>query len=237
MARRERGAALVLVVLTMSALAAIGLGLVMSASLERLAMANVEDAVHLVNAADAALELTVAELDAAADWNEVLSGARRSSRVDGPPGPRVVPGGAELDLAVRTHELTCGRPSACTDAQVAAFASERPWGANNPRWRLFLHEMLAAGAGLPRRAPPVYVIAWIGDDGGEVDGDPTRDGAGPGEEGRYIVRARAEVYGPGGSRRTVEAELARVCQPAGGALQCLPGVRVSAWRAVGALAP
>jgi hypothetical protein len=231
----ERGVALVLVLLGMTMLAAIGLGLSLTSSLARVSAANHDDALALMNAAEAGLELAARELALVA-IDDVLSGKVSSPMVDGVPGPRVVAPDVTIDLQVLTHQLTCGRVVPCTDAQVQQATAERPWGVNNPRWRLFVHTALHPPA-LPRAAPPLYIVVWIGDDAREDDGDPAADGAGEAQEGRYIVRARAEAFGPRGGRRAIEAELARLCasEPAGDV--CVPGVRVHSWRAVSALVP
>jgi type II secretory pathway pseudopilin PulG len=136
-AASSRGMALIVTLLAMALFSTLAGGLVLSSVLERSVAANQEEATELANAADSALELAALELGAIADWNEVLAGARTSARVDGAPGVRVLPGGA-IDLVLLTNELTCGRVTLCTDAQVRTATLDRPWGANNPRWRLFL---------------------------------------------------------------------------------------------------
>ena len=104
---------------------------------------------------------------------------------------------------------------------------ERPWGANNPRWELFVFGRLETFAVAPRPLPPAYVIVWLGDDAHEVDGNRLVDGGGPGGEGRDILRARAEAFTAGGARRAIEADLIRQ-----GA-----GIRVQSWRLVGSTFP
>jgi hypothetical protein len=228
----QRGLALVLTLLAMALFATLGATLVLSTSFGRLVETNYEDAVNLANASDAALELAVRELAAIADWNDVLSGVRVSRLVDGGPGRRVLADGVEIDLAALTNELTCGRLGWCSDAQVRATTLERPWGANNPRWRLFLHVPLPPGPRMPRVAHSIYVVVWIGDDAREIDGNSENDDEGAGEEGRYLVRARAEAFGVRGGRHSIEAELARMCSVEGEVESCRPGVRVHAWRSV-----
>ena len=77
-------------------------------------------------------------------------------------------GGETIDLTSLTNELTCGLRTACTDADRSAQTVDRPWGANNPQWRPFLHAPLPLST-LPRHLDP-YVIVWVGDDGRETDG-------------------------------------------------------------------
>lgn len=226
--RDERGIVLVLVLIAMSMLAAVGLALALGSSVSRFGAANHEESVALANAAESALELAARELGAL-PLDDVLNGTRSSSLVDGPPGHRSIAPGSAVDLVSLTSELTCGRRPACTTAQIRQITLERPWGANNPRWQLFVHRRLnAPPLAVPAAAP--YVIVWIGDDARETDEDPQRDGAGPGREGRYIVRARAEAFGVRGGRRVLEAELVRLCHDSPAGEVCLPGSRVQSWR-------
>jgi type II secretory pathway pseudopilin PulG len=224
----EDGVALLVALMAMSMLSVIGLALALSASTDRLAASNYSEATELANAAESALELAVRDLSSIPDWAGVLTGELQSTLVDGPSGGVRQPlPGVTVDLTARTNELTCGRRASCSDAAVRAAVAERPWGDNNPRWCPFLHAVLQSTT--PRRTTAAYVVVWIGDDGAEVDGNPLTDGGGPAGEGRYIVRAHAEAFGPGGGRHAIEAELERSCPAVDG---CLPGVRVQSWRTV-----
>lgn len=167
---------------------------------------------------------------AAEDWNAVLAGTVWAPFSDGTPdGVRVLDDGTRLDLMGETARLTCGRPLVCTDAQVRAVTRERPWGANNARWRLFVFGPVRTLAATWRFPPPLYLLVWIGDDGREVDGDAELDGV-SGQPGAGVVRVRARVIGAGGSRRDAEAELVRVCRPVVDGGPCQPGVRVHGLR-------
>lgn len=232
--RGESGVALIIVLLTMALLVAIASGLILSSTLTRLTAANHDETVLLANASETALELAARDLGMAHDWDALLAGTQTSALVDGPPGRRVVAPGLAIDLVQLTHRLTCGRDAPCSDAQVRAASLERPWGDNNPRWQLFVHQPLTVRP-LPLAPPPVYVVVWLGDDATETDGDPLVDGTGAGQEGRYIVRARAESFGPRGGRHAIDAELARVCRAEGEAEWCAPGIRVQSWRTAGSL--
>ena len=227
----EQGTALIAALLAISLFSALGLALSLSSAVDRMAAANHEDAVHLLNMAEAALELAARELGRIADWNAVLDGSVRSSIVDGPPsGTRRISADSVIDLTGLTNDLTCGRASACTDVTRMAVTSDRPWGANNPWWQPFLHGPLTVATN-PRHVEPAFVVVWLGDDGSEVDGSVLTDG-GTAAEGRYILRARAAAFAAGRAYRAVEAELARVCTPAASAETCLPGIRVQSWRVV-----
>ena len=218
----QRGIVLVIVLLSMTLLSAVGLGLMLSASVSRMSAANHDEAVALLNACESALELAFLDL-AASDLDDVLSGKLVSRFVDGAPGSRTIAPGLAIDLMVLTSQLTCGRTTACSTVQIAQNTSERPWGANNPRWQLFLHQPVAPPV-LPSPAPPIYAVVWIGDDAREDDDDPIADGAGEAQEGRYILRARAEAFGPRGGRQAIEAEI-------------VAGSGVQSWRAVSAQVP
>jgi hypothetical protein len=226
----ERGIALLVTLVAISLVSVIGMALVFSSSIDRLAASNHDEAVELLNLADAALELVSRDLAQIADWSSVLDGTERSPLVDGPSSAVRYPWpGLAVDLPRLTGELTCGN-AACSGASRQAVTIERPWGANNPVWQPFLHLRLALPT--PSRAHEAYVVVWLGDDGSEADGDPWRDGGGPDAEGRYILRARAEAFGRGGARRAIEAELARICTSDGSTDTCLPGVGVHGWRLV-----
>ena len=226
----DRGIALIVTLLAISLFTALGLGLSLASSAARLADHNHEDAVALLNAAESALELAARDLSAIADWNRVLDGSARSPAVDGVPGGiRTIPAGGSLDLTRLTNQVTCGSDTLCSDAQRASSTAERPWGADNPRWGLFMHTPLTA-LNNARLRQAVYIIVWIGDDAGETDGDPGVDGGSPGGEGRHVLRARAEAFGADGARRAIEAELVRFCRLEGVVEICMPGTRVRSWR-------
>jgi len=233
--RGDRGIALVITLLAISLFSALGLALALSSAVDRMAAAHQEDAAILLNAADAALELAARDIGAIADWHTIFAGTVRSTVVDGSPdGARRVSEDTTIDLTGLTNDLTCGRAGGCTDVNRTASSADRPWGANNPWWRPFLYGRLTALA-TPRTLTAPYVIVWLGDDGGEVDGDVMTDGGGPEGEGRYIVRARAAAFGAGHAYRAIEAELARVCTASAAGDVCLPGIRVQSWRAVAAV--
>jgi hypothetical protein len=212
--------ALLLTLLVVALLSAIGLGLLLATASERLTSANYLDSVEALNAADAALELAAHDLARIADWDRVLDGTIRSSLTDGGAGgPRNI-GGSAFNLTTLTNQLTCGRPTDCSDARVAVSTANRPWGTNNPRWQLFVHGPLRQFAPAPHPLADAYVVVWIGDDAREVDGNPLVDGGGAEGQGRDVVRAHAESFAAGGARRAIEADLVRQ----------EGGIRVQSWR-------
>lgn len=224
----ERGIAIILVILVTSFLSALGIGLILAVFMDRLANGNLSGSVSMLHAADAGIELAARDLARSADWDAVLSGAERSSFTDGPAaGVRAIPGGGVVDLSAATNWLNCGKATNCTQSQMNANSAERPWGANNPRWRLFAFGPMSNLTQLSRPAA-CYLAVWIADDVREQDGDPLADGP-PGSAGHGIVRVHAETFGVAGARRAIEAELARACR-AGSGPGCPAGIRVQSWQ-------
>lgn len=224
----QLGIALIMVILFTAFLSALGLGLILAVFMDRLATGNMNGSVAMLYAADAGIELAARDLGETDDWDEVLSGSRRSRFTDGAAGGvRGLPGGGAVDLTALTNRLNCARSSGCTAAQMNANSRERPWGINNPRWQLYAYGPLAQLAPL-LRPEPCYLAVWIADDGREEDGNPLSDAA-SGESGHGIVRVHAETFSLGGWSRAIEAELGRACRGEGvGA--CLPGIRVQSWQ-------
>jgi hypothetical protein len=212
----------------MAIVAAMGLGLALTTSLEPLAAASYEANRSVRLAAEAGVAVAVHELAGLADWNLVLIGVVRSSTLQ--QGDVVVdlPDGSRAGLDELTARATCGRPGACSDAERSAYVAARPWGPNNPRWRVFGHtrldRLIPRGDGLP----PAVVVVWVADDPAEVDGDPLADsGVDPAGEWRLggcVLAVRAEAFGPRFAHRTV---LGMVARPAPG---CGPGARLLSLR-------
>jgi hypothetical protein len=232
-----RGVALVLAILVTSFLTAIGLGLALMVMMDQLATGNMRGSVAMLYAADAAIELAARDLSQLGDWSAALRGDSRSTFSDGEPsGLRIIPGGGTLDLTEAANRLNCSRASPCTEAEMDANSRERPWGPNNARWRLYAYGPMSNIVQLARPAD-CYVLVWVADDGREADADPLADG-GEDEPGHGIVRLRAEAYGAAGTRRTVEAELARQClagPPGPGG--CRMGIRVQSWQELRQVVP
>ena len=224
----DRGIALIMVILVTAFLSALGIGLIMAVFMDRLAAGNLAGSVGIFYAAEAGIEIAAHHLAQVDDWNQVLAGAQQSGFADGPPGGvRGIPGGGGVDLTAATNQLNCGKSTDCTAAQMNANSRERPWGPNNPQWKLFVYGPMDRLTQLARPAP-CYLVVWIADDSREQDGDPLSDAV-EYASGHGIVRVHAEAYGVAGSRRAIEAELARIC-PAGEAEPCLPGIRVQSWQ-------
>ena len=220
---------MIMVILVTTFLSALGLGVLLAVFMDRLATGNIAGSVAMLYAADSAIEVAARDLAQVPDWDDALTGAHRSSFTDGIAGGlRDLPGGSVLDLTAATSQLNCGRSANCTPEQMDANSRERPWGRNNPRWQLFAYGPMSQFTELARPAG-CYLAVWIADDGREQDGDPLTDAADEDQPGHGIVRVYAEAFGAAGARRSIQAELSRVC-PAGEAGGCLPGIRVQSWQ-------
>jgi hypothetical protein len=182
----ERGAALVLTIIAVALLSALGVSMAMMINIETRISGQFAGAREVLYAADAAIEIAAQELVSVGDWNVVLAGAAVSAFVDGAP--------------VGQRALGDGRFISLSGATDLANAESRPWGPNNPQWRLFAFGRLGQA----------YVIAWVADDPAENDGDATRDGSGEANPGAGIVALRAEAFGLEGAHTVVEAAVRRL---------------------------
>jgi hypothetical protein len=103
---------------------------------------------------------------------------------------------------------------------------DRPWGPNNPRWKLYGYGRLSDLMPTASVNSQYYVVVMIGDDSSELDGDATRDGVTPCDgavpvkdagdppawscnPGTGVLELRAEAFGPGGAHTVVEMTIAR----------------------------
>jgi hypothetical protein len=135
--------------------------------------------------------------------------------------------GAMVDLVKATNRLNCPQvfppPSTtCTAAQMDQVTEDRPWGANNPRWRLYARGPLGLLVPGSPADTQLQIAVWLSDDAAETDGDPARDGLDESNPGAGIIQVRAAALGSAGAHRVVEATVARA-----GA-----SVRILSWRQV-----
>jgi hypothetical protein len=205
-ARGEDGVALLTVLLMTTLALALGGGLMVVAVTEARIAGHYRDGLQAMYAADALIERLVAELHDAEDVSAVLSAPLTSTFNDGAAGDLRIVHETTINLTELTEVQRCGRASGCSDAAIRAPTAERPWGANNPRWRLYAWGWMRHAIGAAE-APAVYLVAWVGDDPAERDGDPLLDGSGEGR-GRVAVRVRA--FGAHGTQRELEAIIAGV---------------------------
>lgn len=216
----EQGIALVVVLALTGLLAAATAAVIVVSSTDVRIASGFRWGRQLEHAAEAGLHRALVDLKLLPDWTTVLSGATRSSFVDGAPsGVRSVPGGAFIDIDLEVALASCGRVPPCSDADRSAIVRARPWGLNNPRWRPYAYGRLTTLTGTV--GAPVYLLVLVGDDPGETDGNPDRDDIPP-APGAGVVRLRATAFGPGGARRTVEATVARAA--------AAPRIRVVSWQ-------
>lgn len=188
----HQGTALICTLMVMSLVGALGGALVFLIATESMISANHRAAQQALYGADAAIERAIGDLRRLSDWRDVPGAAVDSAAPDfrdGTAAPRLADG-AVLDLARLTAERQ-------TESNADYDAS-----GNRPIWRLFAHAALdrLVPADLP--PPPVYLVVWIADDVEDADGDPLRDS-------NDVLMIRSEAFGLRGTRRRVDATLAR----------------------------
>jgi hypothetical protein len=191
----------VIALMSLVLLSALGSSLAVVMNTELRASANYAASRETMYAADGAVQIAARELLAIGDWSALLSSGALSNFADGPPsGARRLGDGSTVDLANATN---------------LANGESRPWGANNPAWRLFAFGWLG---------PRTYVVAWAADDPAENDGDPAVDGGGVANPGAGILAIRAEAFGVGGAHTVLEATVRRQADLNG------PFIRVLSWQ-------
>ncbi|HEY3043852.1 MAG TPA: pilus assembly PilX N-terminal domain-containing protein [Vicinamibacterales bacterium] len=202
--------AIILALMATLLMSALGAALVLTTSSEALISANFRNAQEGLHAADAALGRAMDDLASIPEWNAILDGSAQSAFVDGPPsGVRTLADGSVLDLARTVNMMNCRKATPCSAANLTAMTAERPWGANNPVWRLFAYGPLSSL--LPAHAieSPFYVIVMVADDPSENDNDPLHDGHIGTNPGTGVMVLRGEAFGPRGSHQVVEMTAAR----------------------------
>ncbi len=204
----DRGVALILVLLVMMTLSALAMSLAVMVSTESRVTANYRDGIETLYGAQAAVERVLPDLAGESDFNRVLTGEAVSSFIDGPVGLRRLPDATFADLHALTATLNCGR-AVCRDVDLDEARDERPWGRNNPRWQLYGYGPSTALGASPPGDSRIYAVVWVADDPSETDMDPLTDGGGIENPGRGRLSITAHAYGPAGTRRIVEATVAR----------------------------
>jgi hypothetical protein len=214
--RRDRGIALIVVLMSMTLLLALGGTLVLTATLETRIPVHYRDGAEALYAADAAIERALSDLQLEPDWNGILTGTTVSSFVDGPPSGTRTLAGTTLNLDEQTSLVRCGRRSGCTEDEMNAASTDRPWGRNNPRWQLYLYGPLTSLPSVHTIRSSAYIMVWVADDPSETDDDWLTDGGPPvgdpdgDNPGRGVLSLRAHAYGPSGVRRIVRATVERL---------------------------
>src|SRR5262245_6978980 len=190
----DRGAALIMVIMTLFLLTSLSVALLLSSSSEVLTAANFTNQRAAVYAADAILERAMIDIAAAPDWGALAAGLIGSSFAEGPAaGVRALADGTEIDVGAIVNVAGCHKHSACTDAELDAVTPERPWGTNNPRWRLYSYGWLRDLLPEAAEGVPWYVALMVAE-------HPLGAGA---------IAVRAEAFGPRNAHSVVELTAAR----------------------------
>ncbi len=190
---RDRGAALILVLLLTTLLSAAGASVMLMTDMDVLAGANHRDAVEVTYAAEAVAEYAVHRLAGQSDWSSALQGGA-GLIMSGSLALPAAAGGGLVDLVAQT-----------TEVQRAAYGSGG-WGPDTPRWQVFGHGVPGRDLPISGMSPDVYAFVWVSDDVTEDDGLATVDA-----NGTVVVRARA--FGRRGSRCDVQIVVARTSVP------------------------
>jgi hypothetical protein len=212
----ERGIAVIATLLALVLVSALGTALLMLSGGETLAAANYRDALVTSYAAEAAIEEVLPDLQQRDDWNPLLTSPDevRAATIAAFSGPLTLTlaDGHALSFAALTARANCPQvvppPPFCSDAQMNANSADRPWGRNNPRWRLY------AWGPFDGTLPDVHgsglaVAVWLADDPSENDDNPSLDGSGAGNRGAGTILVRADSFGPRGSHARVETTVTR----------------------------
>ena len=190
---REEGIAVLVAMMAILIMTAFGTALILSSSSETSIAGHFVTALEGGYAADAMLARGLDDLLGIGDWNPVIAGLLQSRWVDGPPtGSRTLADGSRIDLSQVVNMANCQRSSACSPADIVEATSDRPWGANNPEWKLYAYGSLPsvlAGAAVDSR---FYVLLLVG------------QGPAP-----NLLAVRAEAFGPRGAHAIVEATAGR----------------------------
>ena len=218
--RREDGIAMIVALMAMMLMMALGMTLMMTTTTESKIAYNYNGGTEALYAADSAVERVMDDILTVPDWNQILQGNVRSAFIDGQPtGVRTLPDGTQLDLDKATSVLDCGKAAGCNDTDLNTATEERPWGLNNPRWKLYAYGQMKDMLPTDTINSSDYVVVWIADDPSETDNDPTKDG-GSGQNcngdaaclanpGLGVLAMHAEAFGPGGVHRVIEITVAK----------------------------
>jgi Tfp pilus assembly protein PilX len=187
--KNERGAALILALMSTLLLTALGVALALLSTTEAMITSNYSNAGEALYAADAAVERAVQDLLTVPRWDDILTGSRQSGFV-GPSTLPTLPDGTVLSLSTATANLQSATDTADT------------WGANDPTWRLYAYGALADMTTTGSINSRMYVVVWVGDDPSDSDGNPQADVNG-------VLTLRAQAFGPGGTEKVIEVTVAR----------------------------
>ena len=211
-------------------ISALGMALVLGTSTETMIARNFRSGAGGVYAAEAVVEQALDELAAVPDWTALVNGSLHSALTDGPPsGERTMADGTRINLTEVLNLANCGKLTMCSAADMNAVTAERPWGTNNPRWRLYAYGRLADEAPVGIISSRFYLILLVADDPSEIDGDPSIDAASP-NPGSGVLLLRGEAFGPGGAHAVVEATVTCADPDELISIPGTPPVRIASWR-------
>ena len=216
----ERGMALIVALMAMALMSALGMALMLMSQTETLISANYRDSMEGQYAADAGIERVMDDVLTVPEWNTLLASTDgiTSSVTSGfvdttPSSPVTMPDGRTINLANATNMINCGKTTTCSGADMDASTMDRPWGKNNPRFRLYawgpVNDLIPTGT----LNSPFYVAVWIADDAAENDDNPSKDGdpspSGNPNGGFGVLTLRAESFGPMGAHHVIETTISK----------------------------
>jgi Tfp pilus assembly protein PilX len=219
--RGEQGIALIVALLSITLMTALGMALMLTSQTETLISANYRDSLEGEYVADAGIERVMDDVLTIPDWNTVLAspdgitaGVTSGFHDNSPSSPITLPDGRTVSLAKATYMINCNKTTACTDTDMDTSTMDRPWGKNNPRFRLYAWGPVNDLIPTDTVNSPYYVAIWIADDAAENDGNPSKDGDVPvngaaSNPGVGVLTLRAEAFGPGGTHHVIEATIAK----------------------------
>jgi hypothetical protein len=203
--------ALLVAMMAMLLMTALGAAVVLTTSSEAMIAASFRNSREGLYAAEAVLERSLDDLLTMPGWNPVLDGSMQSTFVDGAPGgSRMLSDGSTIDLGQTINMANCRKITSCSITDLDAVTMDRPWGADNPRWRLYAYGRLSDMMPTGTINSPYYVMVMVGDDPSENDNNPLQDGVGPDNPGAGVLAMRAEAFGPRGAHAAIELTLARI---------------------------
>jgi len=155
------------------------------------------------------------------DWNTVLAspdgvtaGVTSGFHDSSPSSAITLPDGRTINLARATNMINCAKTTTCSDSDMDTSTIDRPWGKNNPRFRLYAWGPVDDLIPTSTLNSPYYVAVWIADDAADNDDNPSKDGDVPANgaatnPGVGVLTLRAESFGPGGAHHVIEATIAK----------------------------
>jgi hypothetical protein len=198
----EHGSATLLAIAAMLLVGVLGAALILVSSTEIIIAASFRSGIEARDAAAAMMARGLDEVAGAADWTGPIAGTVVSTLNDGVVGVRVLTDGSPVDLPQVVNLANCAQTTNCTATDRAAVTRDRPWGTNNPNWRLYAYGPLASA--LPSATvvdSPYYVALLVADDPSASHRAAAGDWEG--------LSLRAESFGPRAAHAVVEVTVRR----------------------------